>query len=69
MQAYLVQLSVTWTKIKDCHVNHGNRLHWTDLGTEYKVVVGHGAFTYICTITKTDPRSADQIDFEDNYKE
>lgn len=68
MNPFSVQLVASWSKVKSCKINHGNRMHWADLGTEYKVVVGHGPFAYICTIAKTDPRSADQIDFEDNHK-
>jgi len=63
-----VQLTASWSKAKDCHVNHHNWLNWTDMGSEYKIVVHHPPFVYVCTITKEDPRSADQADFEDNYK-
>ena len=68
MTPYAIHLDVTWAKAKSCYTNCGSVLHWSDLGTEYCIVVGHGPFTYKVTITKEDPRSADQADFEDNYK-
>ena len=61
-------IEASWDKVKACHVEHHNWMNWTDMGTEYKILVEHTPFVYICTITKEDPRSADQADFEDNFK-
>ena len=68
MQKASIQLACFWAKVKDCIDNHGSEFHWSDLTTEYKVISSHGPFLYIVTIAKEDPRSADQADFEDNYK-
>jgi len=66
---HCIQIVVAWPKVKSCIDDCGNYLNWTDLGTEYKIVTCHKVFMYVCTIEKDDPRSADQADFEDNYKD
>lgn len=62
------EINTTWAKCKNCVDNHNNKISWTDLTTKYTIVVDHAPFRYVCDITKEDPRSADQADFEDNYK-
>lgn len=64
-----MELVVSWAKIKACVDNHSNYLNWTDLDSEYVLRVEHRPFVYKCTIAKVSPRSSDQADFEDNYKE
>ena len=63
-----ITLEVPWIKAKMCHTTCGTYMNWTELCEEYKIVVQHKLFIYVCTIAKEDPRSEDQADFEDNYK-
>jgi len=67
MQLHIIETA--WEKLKTCHNTHGNKISWSDLGSKYTVLVDHAPFRYVCTIEKTDPRSSEQIEFEDSYKD
>ena len=63
----LTEIQTIWDKVKASHEDHGNKISWIDLVTKYVICVDHGPFRMICEIDKTNPRSEDQADFEDNF--
>lgn len=64
-----MNIQLSWTEYKAiCIVGKDIPVQYIDKGTWYYIWAPEKNTTYWLEITKTVPRSADQIDFEDNYK-
>lgn len=63
------QLLVTWAEMKSFADSRGVSLQWVDLNGVYYIVGIDGAFSLSTKIIKESPASADQSDFETNYKD
>jgi hypothetical protein len=59
----------TWAGFKALADDAGaGTLFYCEHGTHYSMVVPLGEICFLYALTKTDPASADQTDFENNYK-
>jgi len=61
---------LSWTNFKSiCITDQDMQIRYIDKGSWYHVFSDLSDTTYWLEITQSDPRNADQIDFEDNYKD
>ena len=60
---------MTWTDLKSLRSVKNALFQFEDQVEQYMVWFEDESFQYYCYIEKEDPKSADQIDFEDNYCE
>ena len=65
-----MNIGMNWTNLKSIVSSKTLSLQYDEGWWEdsYKVFAIDGLIAYVVRIFKTDPRNADQIDFEDNYK-
>lgn len=64
-----MKLSLKWVDFKShCLTLKGLAYQWIDVGSHYLIFCTDGVMAYDCSVAKTTPKSADQIDFEDNYQ-
>ena len=64
-----MQQQLNWTDFKSlCITEKSLRTQYIDKGTWYYIYTEDNSVVYWLEISQTDPRNADQIDFEDNYK-
>jgi len=62
-----MEIWVTWTTLKSLKAAKTLSLQYYEEGIFYKIFGSEDGVTYRCDINKTDPKSLEQIDFEDNY--
>jgi len=66
----MIKYSLTWTEFKNlCIISKQLSYQYIEAFHGYKIFASEGGILWECTIVKEDPRNADQIDFEDNYKD
>jgi len=61
-------LNLKWDKLKVVVDTKSLSIQWVDANNTYFLFAVDHTFIIESTIKKTSPRSANQIDFEDNYK-
>ena len=60
---------ISWTEYKEiCITDKNIPVQYLDKGTWYYIFAVDDTIAYALEMSKSDPRNADQIDFEDNYK-
>jgi len=63
-----MNIQLSWTEYKQiCIIEKDKPVQYVDNGTWYYIWAPEKTITYWLEISKEVPRSADQIDFEDNY--
>jgi hypothetical protein len=64
-----MEISLNWTEFKQIAITNKHiNPQYQDKGYGYFIWGAELCIIYTCNVDKTDPRNADQIDFEDNYK-
>lgn len=61
-------VEVNWTALKNFVTTRGASIQWLDVNDNYYLRAFDGTFQVGMLLPKTDPASAEQIDFETNFK-
>jgi hypothetical protein len=62
-------ITTIWLRVKEHAISNRTKVCWVEICDRYCIYTEVRGFRLICEILKTDPKSDDQIDFEDNYKD
>lgn len=63
-----MNITVDWNEIKTFVDARDISIQFIEFDNRYTLAAFDGTFSLVSNLFKKDPRSADQIDFEDNYK-
>lgn len=63
-----MKIDQEWTEFKSMVATKVLSLQYEERDSLYKLWACDGPFIFCCVIRKEDPKSDDQVDFEDNYK-
>jgi len=63
-----MEIFLNWTELKSISTLKTCNLQYVNRGSNYFVFIADDGINYTVTIDITNPRNADQIDFEDNYQ-
>lgn len=65
----MTEISTDWESIKSYIDEPSIIYQYIDINNKYYIVALYGPFRLECIIDKTDPKSSEQLEFEENYKD
>lgn len=63
-----MNITVDWTELKTFADSRSISVQFVEFDNRYTLSAFDGTFSLVSNLFKVTPRSADQVDFEDNYK-
>jgi hypothetical protein len=63
-----MNIKINWTEFKGLSTSKNVSMQYVESEADYNLFLIDGTFEATCKIFKTDPKNAEQTDFEDNFK-